>query len=160
MRAPLRYGLAISVLSVPAFAELLHVEQSFGGFECLSCVESIVKGAKRLRGVESAEVDAKRGVVHIRLAEGNRVKLDAIRDAIKATGFTPGEAAITAKGSLQENQFVVAGSQQVFTTSGEAKKEWPSGVATAVGVVPASSAGEPLRLNIRELRASRPEGAK
>lgn len=160
MRALLRCGLAISIVGGTAYAELLRVEQAFGGFECLSCVESIVKGVKRLRGVQSAEVDAKRGMVRIELAEGNRVKLDAIRDAIKATGFTPGEATITAKGSLQETRFVLDGYQQTFLTPGEAAKKWASGVATVIGVVPASAAGEPLRLNIRELRPGGPDSAK
>jgi copper chaperone CopZ len=133
------------------------VEQSYGGIECHSCVDSIAKGVKRLRGVESAEVDAKKNMVVIQLADGNRVKIEAIRDAIKATGFTPGDATIEARGKLNDKQFVVDGTRQVFEVE---TADAPAGdPATVTGEVPASGPGEPLRLKIRTLRIIKAPGA-
>jgi copper chaperone CopZ len=152
----LKCVLAISAFPAAASAELLRVEQSYGGIECASCVDSIAKGIKRVRGVESAEVNPGKNVVVVHLAAGNRVKLEAIRDAIKATGFTPGEAAIEARGKLDDKQFVVEGTRQVFATQSEKVTE---GVATVTGEVPASGPGEPLRLNIRALKSARAPGA-
>jgi hypothetical protein len=115
-------------------------------------VEAIARGIQRLRGVESADVDAKKSVVRITLATGNRVKLEAIRDAIKATGYTPGDAAIEAKGKLAAKKFVVDGSRQVFETDSAE----PDGIGTVRGVVPASRPGEPLRLNVQRLHVGTP----
>jgi copper chaperone CopZ len=143
------------ILCAPAYAELLRVDQSFGGLECASCVDAIAKGIQRLRGVESAQVDAKAGAVHVVLREGNRVKIEAIRDAIKATGFTPGDAAIQARGRIGDGKFVIEGTQQAFEIQPPGS-EAESGEATAEGIVPASAAGEPLRLRLRSLRLLRP----
>jgi copper chaperone CopZ len=136
---------------------LIRVEQSYGGIECLSCVDSIARGIKRLRGVGSAEVDTKKNTVRIELAEGNRVKIEAIRDAIKATGFTPGYATIEARGRLNEKQFIVDGTRQVFEI--ESADAPAGGAATVTGEVPASGAGEPLRLKIRAFRIIKAPGA-
>ena len=147
-------ALAISVLAPAARAELLRVEQSFGGIECASCVESVAKGLKRLRGVESVELDAEKSVVRIALAEGNRVKLEAIRDAIKATGYTPGDATLEARGKVSGKQFALTVTNQIFEIEGEALPA--EGAATIHGAVPASAAGEPLRLRVRSARVAAP----
>jgi copper chaperone CopZ len=144
------------IAAIPLHGELLRVEQRYGGMECLSCVRAVESGIKRLRGVESVEAHPKSGVVNVALIAGNRVKLADIRDAVKATGFTPGAASIRAQGQLEEKRFVTG--QETFELAGK-PHELPAGEAMVEGDVPASGAGEPLRLQIRSARVVKPVGS-
>jgi hypothetical protein len=140
-----------------AHAELLLVEQSFGGIECASCAGSIVSRLQRMRGVR--EVKAQGGTVRVALETGNRIKLAAIRDTVKSTGYTPGDAAVTATGNLEENagkwRFTI--DDQAFEIE-QPMPDIKAGPAEVEGVVPAAGAGEPLRLRLRRLQARRPDG--
>ena len=78
--------------------ELLLIEQRFGGMDCSSCATGLEKAFTRLRGVESAEVDAAAGVLRLRLHPRNTVQLSAVRDRIKAVGFTPDVALVEVSG--------------------------------------------------------------
>jgi copper chaperone CopZ len=130
--------------------ELLRVEQSFGGIDCAGCASSIVARLKRLRGVSEAE--EKDSKVRVVLEEGNRVKLSVIRDIVKGTGYTPGEAAIAARGRLEQTagQWRFTVEDQVFAVDA-APPGAQAGHAEVEGAVPASGAGEPLRLRILRL---------
>jgi copper chaperone CopZ len=140
-------------VALPLAAELLKVEQRYGGIECASCVDAIARGVKRLRGVESAEVDTKANVVKIALATGNRVTLAAIRDAVKATGFTPGEAAIEAHARLEKRRVVIG--DEIFETAAPDVLE---GDAAIAGEVAAAAPGQPTRIKLRRAHARRPLG--
>lgn len=84
-------------------AQLRSVELSFTGIECASCVESMPARIQRMRGVESAKVDAARQVLTVKLAAQNRVKLEQIRDAIEQDGTKAREAAVVVEGTLIED---------------------------------------------------------
>jgi cation transport ATPase len=85
-------------------AEFLSIEQRFGGIVCGSCAESLQKSFSRLRGVESVQVNMEEGVARLTLRPGNRVRLEDIRDRIKAVGFTPAAAQVKAEGSVLKQE--------------------------------------------------------
>ena len=74
------------------------MELSFTGIECASCVDSLPARIQRLRGVESAKVDAARQILTVKLAEQNRVRLEQMRDAIEQDGSKVQEATLTVAG--------------------------------------------------------------
>ena len=63
-------------------------------------MESLPARMQRLRGVDSATVDAQHGVLTIRLAEQNRIRLEQVRDMIEQDGTKTKTAAVTVKGEL------------------------------------------------------------
>jgi|SRR5687767_15036418 len=77
---------ALLLLPVAAGAEWLSVELIFRGTGCASCIESLPRRLGRMRGLESAEVDAERSALKLRLATGNRVRIELIRDQIEQDG--------------------------------------------------------------------------
>jgi copper chaperone CopZ len=114
--------LIITVLAAAAGrAEFRWIEQEFGGLECASCAESIGTRLKRLRGVESVEVDAAAGRVRITLAAENRVRLETVRDSLKGVGYTPGPARVrgTAEQAEGEWLFRVQGLDGAYRLAGE-----------------------------------------
>ena len=91
-----------AALPVCTRAEFLSIDQKYSGIDCASCVKSIESGIKRIRGVEAVEVVAAEGVAKVKLAPGNTAGLDRVRDAIKATGYTPDTARVTVRGRVVE----------------------------------------------------------
>ncbi|MFN3325651.1 MAG: cupin domain-containing protein [Bryobacteraceae bacterium] len=89
--------------ALPLAAEFRWIEQQFGGIECASCAGSLERSLGRLRGVRAASVDPARSVVRLDLEEGNRIKLDDLRDRIKGAGFTPGGAEVRVAGVLRRS---------------------------------------------------------
>jgi copper chaperone CopZ len=87
-------------LSVPLLAEFRQVEIKVSGLDCASCAESLPKVLARMRGVESAAMDDKAGLVTVKLKTGNKVALEDLRDKLKQAGYTPGDARIHATGAL------------------------------------------------------------
>jgi copper chaperone CopZ len=84
-------------------AQLRSVDLSFEGIECASCVESLPARIQRLRGVESAKVDAAKQILAVRLAAENRVRIEQIRDAVEQDGTKTREATVTIQGTLVED---------------------------------------------------------
>ena len=74
------------VLAASCPAQFRTVEMTFQGVGCASCLESLPSRVQRLRGVESATVDAKAGVLTVKLAEQNRVRVEQIRDFVEQDG--------------------------------------------------------------------------
>lgn len=52
----------------------------------------------KIDGVESVDVSLTRAVADIRLRPGNKISLEQLRKLVKANGFTPREASVTAIG--------------------------------------------------------------
>jgi hypothetical protein len=90
------FGFAL----VPAWAQFRSMELTFEGIGCASCMESLPGRVGRIRGVESATVDAQHGVLRVLLAEQNRVRLEQIRDMIEQDGTKVKTATITVQGDL------------------------------------------------------------
>ncbi len=87
-------------LALPLVAEFRQVEIKVSGLECASCAESLPKTLERMRGVESASMDAKAGLVLVKLKAGNKLALEDLRDRLKQAGYTPGDAKISAVGVM------------------------------------------------------------
>jgi copper chaperone CopZ len=91
----------LSLLATACFAQLHSVDIKVGGLDCASCATSVESRLKRIRGVESSKFDAERGVASVTLTPDNRVTLNAIRDALKGIGYTPGDADIVVSGTVK-----------------------------------------------------------
>lgn len=129
--------LWVLFLSLPVLAEFRQVEIKVSGLDCQSCAESLPKVLERMRGVESAAMDDKAGLVTVKLKTGNKISLEDLRDKLKQAGYTPGDARLHATGTL---------------VSEEGKWRFqPAGVSRSYGVaIPESwkpSAGETVELN-------------
>ncbi len=94
--------LLFILFAAPLAAQLRSAELTFEGINCASCVESLPARIQRMRGVESAKVDAAKGILSVKLAAENRIRLEQIRDAIEQDGTKARQAAISAKGALFE----------------------------------------------------------
>ena len=111
--------LWVLFLSVPLLAEFRQVEIKVSGLDCASCAESLPKVLERMRGVESAAMDDKAGLVTVKLKAGNRIPLEDLRDKLKQAGYTPGDARIHALGVLVSEEgkwrFRPAGISRFYT---------------------------------------------
>ena len=94
--------LLFILFAAPLAAQLRSADLTFEGINCASCVESLPARIQRMRGVESAKVDAAKGILSVKLAAENRVRLEQIRDAIEQDGTKARQATISAKGTLVE----------------------------------------------------------
>lgn len=78
-------------------AEFLQVRMEITNMDCLTCVQTLEQGLKKMRGVEKVTVGPQNSAEFI-LLPGNKVTLEVLRDAIKGVGFTPKSAFVTVKG--------------------------------------------------------------
>jgi len=110
--------LLAAAASLPA--EFLHVRMEIANMDCLTCVQTLELGLKKIRGVEKVTVGPQNSAEFV-LLPGNKVTLERLRDAIKGVGFTPKSAHVTVKGKpvTAEGQwrFEVAGIEKVYNLS-------------------------------------------
>lgn len=92
----------LAALAASAFAQLRSVELRFEGVNCAPCLESLPARIQRMRGVESARVDAEKGLLTIKLAEANRIRLEQIRDTVEQDGTKARAATVALAGELAE----------------------------------------------------------
>jgi cation transport ATPase len=92
----------ILLAALPALAQFRSIQITFEGIGCASCMDSLPSRMQRLRGVESATVDAQHGILKIQLTEQNRVRLEQVRDMIEQDGTKTRTAAVTVKGELSQ----------------------------------------------------------
>ena len=93
--------LLLSLLAAaPCAGQFVSMEFRFEGIGCASCMESLPERMKRLRGVESATVDAEHGTLKLRLAVANRVRIEQVRDMIEQDGTKATSAEVEVKGEL------------------------------------------------------------
>lgn len=79
------------------FAEFLQVRIEISNMDCLTCVQSLEMGLKKIRGVEKVVVGPQNSA-DFTLQPGNKVTLERLRDAIKGVGFTPNTAHVIVRG--------------------------------------------------------------
>ena len=100
-RFPLACVLAIAALSPSiASAELRTVKFKLAGMDCAYCNGAMNKALKKLDGVESIELLPDKGTAEIRLKVDNKITMRQVRGIVKSTGYTPGDAEITARGRI------------------------------------------------------------
>jgi hypothetical protein len=100
----MRLFLLILAATLPCLAQFRSIEITFTGIGCVSCIESLPARVQRMRGVESAAVDAQHGVLKIQLAAQNRVRLEQVRDAIEQDGTKTKTAAVRVQGALSQKE--------------------------------------------------------
>lgn len=99
-----RFVLLFALAAPPAAAQFRYIKIWFAGTGCESCTQSMPDRARRLRGVESAKVDAREGTLEIELAASNRVRLEQVRDLIQQDGTKATRAAIRASGEVSQEE--------------------------------------------------------
>ena len=111
----MRMVLLLMLAAISLSAEFLHVRMDIRDMDCLTCVQSLEMGLKKIRGVEKVTVGPQNSAEFI-LQPGNKVTLERLRDAIKGVGFTPASAHVLVKGKP-----VTASGQWRFEVDGIAK---------------------------------------
>jgi copper chaperone CopZ len=96
--------LLILGLAVPAAAQFRKIEIGFDGAGCGPCIESLPNRIKRMRGVESAEVDPAKGILRVALGEQNRVRLEQVRDAVEQDGTKTRWAEVELRGEVARSE--------------------------------------------------------
>ena len=59
------------------------------GLSCAFCAYGLEKKLKELKGVEKVEINLKEGKVSLTLKEGETLKDETVKKAVKDSGFTP-----------------------------------------------------------------------
>ena len=62
---------------------------------------------RKLEGVESVKVSLNDGLAEVRLAPGNRVTVDQLREIIRSKGFTLKDAGVVVTGTIMEHEGAV-----------------------------------------------------
>ncbi|MBX5494582.1 MAG: heavy-metal-associated domain-containing protein [Bryobacteraceae bacterium] len=128
--------------------EFLSVEMQFGGLDCPSCRDSLESTFRRIRGVEDVQVARDRQVIRLQLKEGNRVRLERLRDALKGLGYTPGEATVEVRGKASGDRLDVSGFEPAYVLKLEPAKQ-SDNASLWRGVIPYSAnPHEPLTLKL------------
>ena len=94
--------LLLLFMALPGLAQFRSIEITFAGIGCVTCIESLPGRIQRIRGVESATVDAEHGILKIQLAQTNRVRLEQVRDIIEQDGTKARKAAVRVQGALSQ----------------------------------------------------------
>ena len=120
----------VVLLALPTLgqAEYTRVELKILGMDCATCAHGVRVAVQKVDGVESVELSLERASADIRLRPANRVSIDRFRQIVKANGFEPKQASVTAVGTVRET-----GGTLTFDVSG---------VATALAISPDKSTPE------------------
>ncbi len=90
------------LLPLNAHAEYTRVELKILGMDCAICAHGVRVAVQKVDGVESVELSLERAQADIRLRKGNVVSLDRFRQIVKANGFEPKQATVTAFGTVRD----------------------------------------------------------
>jgi copper chaperone CopZ len=93
----------------PVRAEYLRIQLRVYGLDCEICARGVSASIGRLAGVDGVRVSLKSGMLDIALARGNNLKLSDLRRRVRANGFRPMEATVTAVGRFKGSRFEVSG---------------------------------------------------
>ena len=114
---PMRLGffslLILVLLPSAARAEYTRIELKIFGMDCAICAHGVRVAIQKIDGVESVTLSLERAEADIRLRQENRVSLDQFRKIVKANGFEPRQATVTAVGTARE-----VGGKLAFEVSG------------------------------------------
>jgi copper chaperone CopZ len=105
--------LILVLLPSNAHAEYTRIELKIFGMDCAICAHGVRVAIHKVDGVESVELSLERAEADIRLRQDNRVSLDQFRKVVKANGFEPRQATVTAVGTVRE-----VGGKLAFEVSG------------------------------------------
>jgi len=121
-RLPLFVALAaLAALAFPLGAEFHRIRITYTPTGCVDCPRSLEGRLKKTRGVEEVKLNPE-GEVTIRLAPGNRARLELIRDFIEQGGERIKTIEVEASGALERESegfvFVLAGLETRYPVTG------------------------------------------
>ena len=116
----LRTLAVLMALAGVARAEFLEIRVAIRDMNCESCTETLTAAFKRMRGVESVDVDFKAATVALKFAPQNRLGVEQVWDAIKRVGFTPTRTDVKVRGSVKGARLEVPEINRTFELDGVA----------------------------------------
>ena len=118
----MRFTICFLLAAFSVCAEFRAIEITVLGMDCVSCGTGLTTKLKRLRGVETVELMPEKNLVSLKLVSGNSVRIDRVRDEIKAVGFNPRDAQATVIGTASSDgvrmMFLPDASKEMFALSG------------------------------------------
>lgn len=96
----MRRLLLALLAALPLAAEFHSVRFEFQSSGCQSCTESLGDRFGRVRGVESAKLDTPSSLT-LKLAAGNRITLERLRDVLQQDGTKAVTAEVDAEGDRE-----------------------------------------------------------
>jgi len=103
----------VSLLTIPAFAEIKTVNLHVDGLFCPFCALSLEKKLKKVEAVSTVDVHLKKGVTNVTLNPNVTFDLKALQQAVKKAGFTLKNIDVEVMGTIIRNkeEFLVLESQ-------------------------------------------------
>jgi len=113
--------LCLLALAAPLAAEFHRIRVTYTPTDCVDCPRSLEGRLKKTRGVEEVKLDPT-GEIVIRLAPGNRARLELIRDFIEQGGERIKTIEVEASGAIEAEAggftFVLAGLDTRYPVTG------------------------------------------
>jgi hypothetical protein len=142
--------LLLILLAAPLPAEFHTIAIRYTPSGCIDCAHSLEARLGKLRGVEKLTFDPN-GSVTLRLAPGNRVRLELIRDFIEQGGEKIQRIDVEATGTIEaegaEFVFVNAGLETRYPVTGAAR------AAAGVRIQAHTEKSRPLAFTIDKVTA-------
>ena len=88
-------------------AQVLRVEQAFGGMECASCADFVKNKLEKNPGIAAVNIDQKKGTVEVDLKPDSNVKPQLIRDWVQQSGYEIKATTIQARGMVEMDRGVM-----------------------------------------------------
>jgi copper chaperone CopZ len=114
----MRLTILLLATTLAASAEFRRIDIDFEGTGCASCAESLPERLKRVRGVESAEVDLDRNRVTVHLEPGNKTRLAPLVSRITQDGTKIRRVEAVARGTIArqsgELRFQLSGLNEAY----------------------------------------------
>lgn len=88
-------------------AQVLRVEQAFGGMECASCADFVKNKLEKNAGIAAVNIDPKKGIVAVDLKPDSNVKPQLIRDWVQQSGYQIKTTTIKARGMVEMDRGVM-----------------------------------------------------
>jgi len=104
--------MLLAALAWPLAAEFHHIRVTYTPTGCVDCPRALEGRLRKTRGVEEVKLNPE-GEITIRLAPGNRARLELIRDFIEQGGERIKSIEVEASGALERE-----GGSFVFVLSG------------------------------------------
>ncbi len=116
------FSLINPFLSPAAYSRFISVTVAVDGMACPFCAYGVEKKLKKVAGVGSISIDLKSGMATLIAAVDSSIDLPGVHEAIRKSGFTPGEIQVTATGTIEKSDdefiLVTRDAQEGFTIIG------------------------------------------
>jgi len=93
----------VSLLAIPAFAEIKTVNLHIDGLSCPFCALSLEKKLKKVEAIKTVDVHLKKAVTDVTLKPDIPFNLIAIQKAVKESGFTLRDIEVAVIGNVIQN---------------------------------------------------------